>query len=188
MANGTPAAVTELLRQWSERSPKVESVLFETVYRRLLEIAEHLLRRERVGHTLDPEGLVHEAFLRLVRQRRVCWRSRGHFFSVSATAMRRVLADHGRRKASAKRGGGRTRVALDDKAVPPETADDERAALQETLERLHQEHPRLAAIVELRFFGGLSLDEVAAVLHRSRTSVIADWAAAREWLAAHHDR
>lgn len=185
MTDPSPA-VTELLGEWSRRSPRLEAELFEAVYQRLLEIARHLLRREPTDHTLDPAGLVNEAFLRLVRQRRTSWRNRGHFFSVSATAMRRVLADHGRRKTAAKRGARPIRVPLDERSLSGAPSGEVDLAVQQMLERMHDEAPRLAAVVELRVFGGLTLDETAAVLHRSRTSVVADWAAARDWLAAQH--
>ncbi len=187
MTERLPPAVTELLKQWSERSPEVESELFDVVYARLLEIAAHLLRRERIGHTLDPAALVNEAFLRLVRQRRVSWRSRGHFFSIAATTMRRVLSDHGRRRGATKRGGGQLRVAFDEASLSTAIPDAAAGAMGDLLEQMHKDAPELAAIVELRFFGGLSLDETARALRRSRTAVVADWAVARDWLMQHHD-
>lgn len=152
------------------------------VYDELRALAESCLQRERHGHTLQATALVHEAYLRLIKQEEVEWRNRAHFFAIAAQAIRRILVDHARGRQRAKRGGDRERVTLDeDVAITPDR-DLDVVELDEALEKLAQLNQRQARIVELRFFGGLALREVAEVLGVSPRTVDGDWCMARAWL------
>jgi RNA polymerase sigma factor (TIGR02999 family) len=151
------------------------------VYEELRALAESYLQRERPDHTLQATALVHEAYMRLVKQEEVEWQSRAHFFAVAAQAIRRILVDHARGHLSAKRGGDRKRVRLDQDLALPEP-DLDLLALDEALEELARLHERQARIVELRFFGGLSLKEVAEYLGLSSRTIDGDWYMARAWL------
>lgn len=153
-----------------------------TTYRRLKKIASHLLERERSGHTLQTTDLVHEAYLRLAALDRVEWRDRVHFYAMSARIMRRVLVDHARRCASAKRGGGRIVVATGDRPEPAIDQAPDLVAVHGALEALAEHDPQRARIVELRFFGGLNRDEIAEVLEISSATVSRRWRSARAWL------
>jgi RNA polymerase sigma-70 factor (ECF subfamily) len=151
------------------------------VYDELRALAESYLQRERPDHTLQATALVHEAYIRLIKQEDVDWQNRAHFFAVAAQAIRRILVDHARGHQSAKRGGDRKRVHLDqDLALPG--PDLELLALDEALGELAHLHERQARIVELRFFGGLSLKEIAEYLGLSSRTVDGDWHMARAWL------
>ena len=146
-------------------------------------IAGSYFRRERAGQTLQPTALVHEAYLRLVDQTRVEWKNRGHFFAVASQAMRRALVDHARSRAAAKRGGGLEPETLGvELATPTPMPPIEVLALDQALDRLAAVDPELARVVELRFFGGLTLEETAEVAGRSLASVKRDWRAARAFL------
>jgi RNA polymerase sigma factor (TIGR02999 family) len=151
------------------------------VYDELRALAESYLQRERPNHTLQATALVHEAYMRLIKQEDVDWRNRAHFFAVAAQAIRRILVDHARGHQSAKRGGDRKRVHLDQGLALPEP-DLDLLALDEALEELARLHERQSRIVELRFFGGLSLKEVAEYLGLSSRTVDSDWHMARAWL------
>jgi RNA polymerase sigma factor (TIGR02999 family) len=152
------------------------------VYNELRALAESLLQQERPEHTLQATALVHEAYVRLIKQEEVQWQNRAHFFAIAAQAIRRILVDHARGHARQIRGGDRERVRLDeDVAVSPER-DLDLVALDEALSTLAQLHPRQAQIVELRFFGGLTLRDVAEVLAVSPRTVDGDWSMARAWL------
>jgi RNA polymerase sigma-70 factor (ECF subfamily) len=159
--------------------------LFEAVYGPLRQLAGRYLRRERPGHTLQPTALVHEAYLKLVDQSRVDWKGRSHFFAVGAKVMRRVLIDHARSRKRTKRGGDRLRVTLSGLAGPPVGGDldpTELLALHSALEKLAQLDERQARVVELRYFAGLKMSEVAEVLGVSKWTADGDWAKARVWL------
>ena len=182
MPGREPQDITEILRRIRDGDRGGLGELTPLVYQELRTIARHLLRRERPGHTLQPSDLVHEAFIKLARQDRVDWKGRTHFFAVGATQMRRILVDHARTKATVKRGQSPQRVELSDalKLYIDRPADV--LALDDALETLATLDPRQARIVELRFFGGLSVDEVAAVLGVSKRTVEAEWTMIRAWL------
>jgi len=180
---GPGSDVTVLLRRWSDGDAAALDALLPTVQDELHRLARSYMRREREGHTLEPTALVHEAYLRLVDQRDVQWASRGHFFAIAAQAMRRVLVDHARGHLAAKRGGGAERVTLSGVPDVGPVADLDVMALHRALDRLAALDQRQARVVELRTFGGLSVDETAAVLGISPATVKREWATARLWLA-----
>jgi len=176
------AQATQLVTQLEQGDPSAAAELVPLVYSELRSLAAAILRQENRGHTLDPTALVHEAFLKLVDQTRVQWKGRAHFFAVCAQAMRRILVDHARGKHRQKRGGGRVRLTLKpDLALSP-SRDEDVLALDEALEKLTRLDPRQARIVELRFFGGLNVSEVADVLGVSKRTVESDWTMVRAWL------
>jgi RNA polymerase sigma factor (TIGR02999 family) len=175
--------VTELLRDWSAGRQEARDELLRLVYEPLRVIAERHLHRERDGHTLQPTALVHELYLKLVDQRRVEWHDRTHFFGVAAQVMRRILVDHARRRKSEKRGGGVAPVTIGaalDVAAVVENFDV--IALDGALEGLEKVFPQQAKLVELRFYGGLTIDETAKVLGISAATVSREWTMARAWL------
>lgn len=178
------AEVTMLLRRWSEGDASALDSLLPAVHAELLRLAASHMRRERVGHTLDASALVNEAYLRLVDQRDVRWASRGHFFAIAAQVMRRVLVDHARGHVAAKRGGGAERVTLRGIAsASPAQVEVDVIWLNDALERLATLDARQAKVVELRYFAGMSVEEVAEVLSISPATVKREWATARVWLA-----
>lgn len=156
--------------------------LLPLVYEDLRQVAHRLMLRERTGHTLSTTALVHEAYLRLVDQRRVEWTDRGHFFAVAATAMRRILVDYARKYAASKRSGGLQQVQLDTVASIADERAAELMAVDEALTRLASLNERLARVVECRFFGGLTAEETATALQVTTRTVERDWAKARMWL------
>jgi RNA polymerase sigma factor (TIGR02999 family) len=175
--------VTGLLLAVTQGEPQAREQLIPLVYAQLHELAEQSLKKERPGHTLQPTALVHELYQRLVDQERVQWRNRAHFFAVAALLMRRILVDHARRTAAQRRGGDVQRVPLDDELQAPQAAPDiDVLALDEALEELSALDPDQSKIVELRFFGGLSVEETAEATGVSRATVMRDWAMARAWL------
>lgn len=156
--------------------------LVALVYDQLRTLAATYLRHEKPGHTLQPTALVHEAFLKLAAQKRVDWQGRTHVLAIGARAMRRILVDHAKRKGRAKRGGGMRRIDLDESvAVSPERNED-LLAVDEALDRLAAIDERQATIVELRFFGGLTVAEVAETLGLSKRTVEQEWTVIRAWL------
>ena len=176
-------AVSGLLRAWGRGDLQARDDLVPLIYRELRRRAGAYLRQERRDHTLQPTALVHEVFIRLIGHDRVAWQSRAHFFGIAANIMRRILVDHAREHQAAKRQGAVVRVALDDNNVgsmPP--ADCELLSLDVALDELARCDARQAQIVELRYFGGLSEQEVAAALSLSRATVTREWQAARTWL------
>ena len=178
-----PGEVTRLLIAWNEGDQEAVERLMPLVYAELRSIAERQFRRERVGHTLQPTAVVHEAYFRLVDQTRVTWKNRGHFFAIAAQAMRRILIDHARAREADKRGGREARVTLDLGIASPEPADDvDLLALDEALVRLKALDEPQARIVELRFFGGLSIEETAEAMETSASSVKREFRSARAWL------
>jgi RNA polymerase sigma factor (TIGR02999 family) len=177
-----PQNVTQLLVDWSNGDEQALEKLMPVVYDYLRRQAARYLRRERAGHTLQTTALVNEAYLRLVDQQNVRWQNRAHFFAIAAQAMRRILVDHARVRQAAKRGGDGVRVTLDEAVAPSDERDLDIVALDEALTRLAAFDPRQARIVELRFFGGLSVEETAEVLSVSAGTVKGDWSIAKAWL------
>lgn len=174
--------VTKLLREWSEGREEAREALLGLVYDPLHAIAQRHLHREREGHTLQPTALVHELYLRLVDQRSVAWNDRTHFFAVAAQVMRRILVDHARRRNSEKRGGGVTPVTIGAALDVASQESFDVVALDVALENLEKVFPQQAKIVELRFYGGLTIDETAEALHVSAATISREWTMARAWL------
>ncbi len=169
------------LRETGTDRPEITNQVFELLYRELRALAGSLLRQERVGHTLQPTALVHEAFAKLVDQERVDWQGRAHFLAIAGQAMRRVLVDHARRHRAEKRGGGLERVTLG--GIGNDEQDFALIELDDALTKLASESERAARVAELKVFGGLSGDEIAEALGVSRRTVTGDWTLARMWLA-----
>jgi RNA polymerase sigma-70 factor, ECF subfamily len=182
MANSASADTTQLLRAWADGDSEALQQLTPRVYRELRRMAGRLLQNERPGHTLQSTDLVHEAYLRLVNAREVDWQHRAHFFAISANLMRRILLDRARRRAAAKRGGKGEPLNLDKTVDLAQTQAREVLALDDALNALAEVDPRKARIVELRFFGGLSVKETAEVVKVSSETVMRDWKLARAWL------
>jgi RNA polymerase sigma factor (TIGR02999 family) len=177
--------VTQLLRAWQAGDRGALDRLVPLVYDELHRIAARFMARESRGRTIQPTALMHEAYLKLVDQRYVDWHNRAQFFAIAAQAMRRVLLDDARRRLREKRGGGAVRVVLEDEAVGVPEADIDALdvlAVDRALGELEQRDPDLAKIVELRFFGGLTVEETGAVLGISPATVKRDWAFAKGWL------
>jgi RNA polymerase sigma factor (TIGR02999 family) len=176
------ADVTALLHAWTAGDIEARDRLMAVLYQELHRRAAAQLRRERPGHTLQPTALVHEAYLRLVDQRRVVWQNRGQFFGVASQMMRRILVDHARAHRMAKRSGQWARVTLDERvrAIPP--VDLDVLQLDAAMTRLAAFDPRKSQLAELRFFGGLSLEEAGETLGISLATAERDWQAARAWL------
>jgi len=174
--------VSELLHAWGEGDTQARDDLLPLVYAELRAQAARYLRRERRDHTLQPTALVHEAYLRLIGQTRVSWQNRAHFFGLAAEMMRRILVDHARKYQAAKRPGAAMRVAWDDRVSTTPPVDCELLLLDQALTELAARDSRQAQVVELRYFGGLSEQEVAEVLTVSRATVTRDWNVARAWL------
>jgi RNA polymerase sigma factor (TIGR02999 family) len=178
----SPDLTQTLLETSAENPEQAVQKLLPLVYDDLRDIAANYLRGERKNHTLQPTALVHEAFLKLVDQSRVDWKGRTHFLAVGAAAMRRILIDHARAHNRDKRGGGRHRVAMTDEFAVTDTGDVDSEALHDALELLATLDPVQARVVELRFFGGLTVDEVAHVLDVSKRTVEGHWTHAKAWL------
>jgi RNA polymerase sigma-70 factor, ECF subfamily len=176
--------VTELLQAWSDGDRSVHDRLWPIVFAELNRLAHRYMRRERPDHTLQTGALVNEAYMRLVDWKQAQWRSRAHFFGMCARIMRQILVDHARAHGYEKRGGGQPIATLDEAATVSSTKSEQLVALDEALQRLASIHRRKSDVVELRFFGGLSVEETAEVLKVSRLTVIRDWNFARAWLLA----
>ncbi len=175
--------LTRILQEASAGDDSAVNRLMPLVYRELRALAESHLQKERSGHTLQATALVHEAYVRLIDQRDVVWQNRAHFFAVAAQAIRRILVDHARSRLREKRGGSLQRVALDDELALSTQRGAELLALDEGMARLAELNERQARIVELRFFGGLTVKEAAEVLGVSARTVDGDWSMARAWLS-----
>jgi RNA polymerase sigma-70 factor (ECF subfamily) len=173
--------VSTLLRAWREGDQSALDKLTPIVYDELRRLAGQYLSRERAGHSLQATALVNEAYLRLVDYKRMRWENRAHFFAVSAQLMRRILVDHARRH-NLKRGGGVQHIALEDTAVVGGGRAENLVVLDDAMQALARIDPRKAHVVELRFFGGLSVEETAEVLKVSPVTVTRDWNTARAWL------
>lgn len=182
MSNAPPHDITELLLNWSGGDRDAPAKLMPLVYNELRRLARDHLRRERPDHTLQPTALVNEVYLRLVDQRRVSWQTRAQFFGLAAQLMRHVLVDHARSRAAAKRGGLIHKLSLDEACMAPEEVAAELVALDEALVRLAAIDERKSRVVEMRFFGGLSVEETAEALGVSDKTVMRDWRVAKMWL------
>ncbi len=182
MPDSSTADTTQLLRAWAQGDSAALEQLTPRVYRELRRVAARLLQNERPGHSLQSADLVHEAYLRLVNARELDWQHRAHFFAVSATLMRRILLDRARRRIAAKRGAKAQPLDLTQALDVAQVKARELVALDDALNALAEVDPRKSRIVELRFFGGLSVKETAEVVKVSSDTVMRDWKIARAWL------
>jgi RNA polymerase sigma-70 factor, ECF subfamily len=178
----SPQQVTQLLVAWGGGDRAALEELMPLVYEELRRLAHRCMNRERPGHTLQTSALVDEAYLRLVDQKNVNWQDRAHFFGIAARLMRQVLVDYARRRGYAKRGGDARRVPLDEAVIVSKERAADVVALDDALKNLAEIDPRQSQIVELRFFGGLSIEETAEVLAVSPGTVMRDWTLAKAWL------
>lgn len=174
--------ITQLLEDWREGDKTAFDQLVPLVYDELRRLASHYMRRQRPGHTLQTTALISEAYLRLLDHKNMRWQNRAHFFAVAAQAMRRILVDHARNRNYQKRGGTAVRVSLDEAALIAEERAVEMIALDDAMSELATHDPRKTQIVELRYFGGLSVDETAEVIGVSSVTVMREWRAAKGWL------
>ena len=182
MRTHSPKEITRLLVAWGDGDEAALAELAPLVHEELHRLAHHYMGGERPGHTLQTTALVNEAYVRLIDWKNVRWQSRAHFFAVSAQLMRRILVDFARSRGYRKRGGGAPRVTLDDEVIGSDDKGADLVALDEALESLARLDARQSRVVELRFFGGLSIEETAEVLKVSAGTVRRDWSLARAWL------
>ncbi len=178
----SPNEVTQLLLDWSNGNQAALNQLMPLVYAELHRIARRYLAGQSAGHTLQPTALIHEAYFRLVGVTNSHWENRGHFFRVAAKAMRHVLIDHARAQLSLKRGGDQNGITLDEACTMSGDRVASIVALDDALSDLHRLNQRQAAVVELKYFGGLTVEETAEALHISPETVMRDWRAAKAWL------
>jgi RNA polymerase sigma-70 factor, ECF subfamily len=179
----SPEGITQLLIDWDKGDQAALEKLMPLVYSELRRLAGNYLRRERGEHTLQPTALVNEAYLKLVDQRNAKWQNRAHFFGISAQLMRRILVDHARQHQAAKRGGaGQQRISITSAETVVKQPQVDLLALNEALDELAKMDPQQSRIVELKFFGGLSIEEIAEVLSIGHATVERDWKMARAWL------
>jgi RNA polymerase sigma-70 factor, ECF subfamily len=174
--------ISSLLHAWCDGDPSALDKLMPLVYQELRRLAHHYMQRERANHTLQTTALVHEAFLQLVKARQIDWKDRTHFFAISANVMRRILVDLARARGYQKRGGDVQKISLDTNLLFSSVPDPDICKLDDALNELSRFDPRKASVVELRFFGGLSVRETAEVLKISVTTVNRDWELAKVWL------
>lgn len=174
--------VTQLLARLSAGDQSASAKLIALVYPELRSMARRCMRNERPGHTLQATGLVHEAYLRLIGLDRIQWQNRAHFFGIAARVMRQVLLDYAREHHARKRGGGAARVDLDDNLLIAEDHLDDVMAMDESLDRLAEVDPDQARLIELRFFAGMTVDEIAEVMAISTATVKREWSHAKAWL------
>jgi RNA polymerase sigma factor (TIGR02999 family) len=185
MGGSDQTGITQLLIAWGDGEREALDQLVPLVYDDLRRLAAGYMGRETPGHALQPTALVHEAYVRLIDQRRVQWRNRAHFFGVAANMMRRILVDDARKRRAEKRGGAAERVTLTgDDIAAPEQHDIDVLALHEALERLASFDPQQERIVELRYFGGLTIEETAEVIGMSPATIVREWTIAKAWLRA----
>src|SRR6266550_1835558 len=177
-----PENVTELLVAWGNGDDAARDQLMPLVYRELHRLAHRYMNREGPGHTLQTSAIVNEAFIKLIDQKNVQWQNRAHFFGLAAQMMRRILVDYARSRQYAKRGGGTQQVSFDEALIVSEERAHEVVALDDALKDLAQFDQRKSQIVELRFFGGLSIEETAELLKVSPGTVMRDWTLAKAWL------
>ena len=182
MAAPTSHGVTQLLLDWSRGDQAALNKLLPLVHEELRRLAHHYMRAESPNHTLQTSALVNEAYLRLVDQGDTHWQNRAHFFGIAAQVMRHILIDHARAQRRLKRGGDVQHVPLDEAVVMAPERADELIALDEALTQLEEADPRRSKVVELRYFGGLSIEETAEVLKVNPTTINRDWRWARAWL------
>jgi len=184
MKSNAKVDVTTLLRGWSAGDRSIEEKLWPLVFAELKRLARRHLARERPNHTLQSAALVNEVYVRLADLNNTKWENRARFFAMCARMMREVLVDHARARQAQKRGGDKVRISLDEIAEVSEPKGIELLALDDALKRLAVIHPRKSEVVEMRFFGGLSVEETAEVLNVSRLTVIRDWNFSRAWFQA----
>ncbi len=177
--------ITQLLAQISAGDRQAENLLMPQIYDELPRIASRFMRRERQNHTLQPTALANEAYIRLVGGRHTAWQSRAHFFAVAAKLMRQILVDHARSHGAAKRGGSHRPITLSDPLLGSENPTVDILVVHELIEQLASLDPKQGQILELHFFGGLSLEEIALVLNVSVRTAKRDWSMARAWLHGH---
>ena len=182
MPTPTSHQITQLLLAWGQGDEAALDRLIPLVHAELYRRAKRYMRRERRGHTLQTTALIHETYLRLVDAQQVPWQNRAHFFAIAARLMRRVLVDHARERRYQKRGGDAQRVSLDEGLAIGPGQDEDLVALDEALSALGEVDPRKSRVVELRFFGGLSVEETAEALEVSPETVRRDWRLAKAWL------
>lgn len=180
--SSTEHDVTKLLRDWSDGEQQAFDELLPIIYNELHRLAHNYLNRERDDHTLQTTALVHEAYLKLVDQNNVQWQNRSHFFAIAAQAMRRILIDNARRHAANKRGNTPEKLSLDDAATISVERNENLLALDDALKQLEAIDPQQSRVIELRYFGGLTIEETAEVLNLSPATVKREWAMARAWL------
>jgi RNA polymerase sigma factor (TIGR02999 family) len=180
--NGQDESISALLAQLSHGRREVEERLIPLIYGELRRAAARQMRRERANHTLQPTALVNEAWLRLVEQPEANYRNRAHFFGVASRLMRQILVDHARKRRADRRGGTQQQVTLEEPLLAAENTSIDVLALHELLDRLQEFDPRASHVVEMHFFGGLSFEEMAEVLHVAVRTVKRDWHMARAWL------
>lgn len=182
-----PNEVTQLLIDWGNGDQRALAELIPLVQAELRRLARHYMARENPGHSLQTSALINEAYIRLVDQQNVPWQNRAHFFGVAAQVMRHILIDHARRHRYAKRGGGAAKVPLDEAMIANEKRADELVALDDALKTLATLDPRKSQIIELRFFGGLTIQETADVMEISPITVTREWRSAKAWLRREMD-
>lgn len=175
-------AVTQVLLEWNLKGPDAAERLMPLVYDELRRLARHYLQKERADHTLQATGLVHEAYLRMVDQTSTTWQNRAQFFGVAAQIMRRVLVDHARAHQAVKRGGVREKLEFDESLAPADERTVDLIALDDALQDLVTFDPRKSRIVEMRFFGGLTMEEIGEVLSISPRTIRREWRVAKAWL------
>lgn len=177
-----PDEVNQLLREWGDGDHQAQEKLLPLIYNELRRLAHNFLYRERSGHTLQTTALVHEAYLKLIDQKDARWQNRAHFFAISAQAMRRILIDSARRHTADKRGGKAEKISLEEVAIVGGGPDSNLLALDEALDRLARVDAQQSRIIELRYFGGLTIEETGHVMNLSPATVKREWAMARAWL------
>ena len=183
MTASSSHTVTQLLRAWRQGDAAALDQLVPVVYQKLRRLARHHMAGQRPGHTLQATALVNEAYMRLIDCEQVNWKDRAHFFAISARMMRRVLVEFARARQYQKRGAGARKTSLDEGVIASPQRGQDLVALDDALQALAAEYPRQAQVVELRFFGGFSVEETAEVLHVSAITVMRDWQLAKVWLA-----
>ena len=178
----TPGSITRLLVEWRDGDMTALDRLVPLVYREMRRLAGYYMRRQRADHTLQTSALINEAYLRLIDHKNMRWENRAHFYAVAAQAMRRILVDHARSRGYQKRGGGAVKVSFDEAVIGAEERAAELIALDDAMKDLAAIDPRKSQIVELRYFGGLSVDETAEVVGVSSVTVMREWRSAKGWL------
>lgn len=182
MDESSQSDITQILHDWNSGDEGAHERLLPYVYDELKRQARRLMSRERVNHTLQPTALVHETFLRLVKQAGIDWQDRGHFYAVASRLMRQILVDHARKHAAAKRGSGAIHFSTEDLDLPVEERADSIIRLDEALSRLAKLDPKQVKVVEMRYFGGMTNAEIAEALDISVRTVVREWHSARLWL------
>lgn len=182
METDTTQEITVCLKAWSGGNREAADRLMQIVYQEMRRLAASYLQKQRADHTLQPTALVHEAYLKLIDASQVNWQDRAHFFAVAAQTMRNILVDHARAVAADKRGGGAQKIALDEAVGLSENQEVDLIDLDEALQMLARQDETQSRIIELRFFGGLTIEETAEVLKISPATVKREWAMARAWL------